>query len=638
MRLALACLISTFIFFLSGCGGGSGGSQAPCSETGPYACATGDSEPLYFYQWALNSARSFFTSYPDVSDGSTDINVESVHAQGIKGAGVNVLVLDNGIEINHVELKDNVDPSMTWNFETNSADPLPPKNEAIHGTAVAGIIAASQNGIGMMGVAPKAKLGGARFVGPGKSYLEAYGGAPWSRNADVINASYDRSPSVPESYDPSWEENIALQNLPNLRNGRGAVLVQAAGNHYLGGGQDWCPSINSNGGHDSIVGCGNAGYNNPKQELSVIVAGAINAKGVKASYSNSGSNLWVSAPGGEARTLGNYGEYGSSASGYGPWIMSLDFMGCIRGKSRQYITPNILDYLIGFLVSGSQPNLESNSDCNYGAISGTSAAAPHITGVIALMLSANPKLGWRDLREILRLTSRKIDSDYGSQSGRDNQVRLDSLPSTTSITPTLNGSTSKSLVDGSTAARIDYGWVTNAAGYSYSNWYGWGLIDAKAAVDMAKGYSAFKPTPLNVPSFVRVGSNVAVDYGRVRLLTRFTVSGSDRVDQIQLLMNASQSSPNSVCMGSVGIYIKSPSGTVSILQTPYNVFYSTLYDHDGGQITAQTNFSLATYAFYGEQAQGAWEIYAVSGIPLTSNAACGQSGLLDISYRIFPAY
>lgn len=634
-----ALLLTAIAPLISGCGGGSSdSSSSKCPETGPYACATGATEPLYLYQWALNSAKSFFTAFPNVSDGTTDIDVESVHAQGIKGEGVRVFVMDNGMEINHIDLKANVDPTMTWNYETNNSDPLPPKNEAFHGTAVAGIIAAPQNGIGIMGVAPKATIGGVRFVGAGKSYIEAYGGAPWSRNLDVINASIDRNNLTPDNYDPTWGENIALQNLPNLRNGKGAILVQAGGNHYLTSYRDWCPTINNDGSPYSVIGCGNSGYDSPKLELTVVATGAVNAKGVKASYSNSGSNLWVVAPGGESISLGNYGEYGSSANEYGPAIFSLDFMGCIRGKSRRYITPNILDYLIGFLVEGSQPNSKSNSECNYGIINATSAATPHVSGVIALMLSINPNLGWRDIREILRVTSKKIDPEYGSRSGRDNQVRLDTTPGATSISPTLNGSTNPALVDGSSAARIDYGWVKNAAGYQYSNWYGWGLINAKAAVDMAKSYSSYKPAQLNVPPFSNGLNNAPVEYGRVRLLGSFNINTADRVDQIQFLFNASQSSPNPICMGSVGLYVKSPSGTISILQTPYNIYYNTQFDHDGGQIDAHSDFSLASYAFYGEQARGTWEVYAVSGLPLTSNSACGNSGLLDISYRVYPAY
>lgn len=75
-------------------------SSSDCPETGAYACMTGaqSKEPLYPYQWVLNSANSFFKDFPFVSDGATDLKVEAVHQQGIKGNAVNVLVIDEGLD------------------------------------------------------------------------------------------------------------------------------------------------------------------------------------------------------------------------------------------------------------------------------------------------------------------------------------------------------------------------------------------------------------------------------------------------------------------------------------------------------------------------------------------------------------
>lgn len=138
---------------------GDNNSTSSCSESGPYACQTGATEPLYTYQWALNAAQSFFAGFPLVADGFTDLNVEAVHKLGIKGQGINVMVLDDGMEINHIDLKANINPAMTWNFETGTSDSTPSNPADAHGTNVAGMIAAAQNGIGVMGVAPRATLG-----------------------------------------------------------------------------------------------------------------------------------------------------------------------------------------------------------------------------------------------------------------------------------------------------------------------------------------------------------------------------------------------------------------------------------------------------------------------------------------------
>lgn len=197
---------------LAACGGGDsgGGTSAgtvptqSCAETGvdaKYACQTGATEPLYAYQWALKQATSFFAAFGLVANGATDIHVEDVHTAGIKGQGVNVLVLDDGVDIHNEDLAANVNGAMTHNFDDGSSDPTPadtPANiTAAHGTNVAGIIAAAQNGIGVMGIAPRATLGGARYLTAGADVNAAYGGADWSKNAHIINASFGANPAAP---------------------------------------------------------------------------------------------------------------------------------------------------------------------------------------------------------------------------------------------------------------------------------------------------------------------------------------------------------------------------------------------------------------------------------------------------------
>ena len=235
-RIAYLALVSFTTTLISACGGGSD-STSSCTETGPYACQTGASEPLYTYQWGLNAAQSFFATYTEVSDGTTDLNVEAVHKQGIKGQGVNVMVLDDGLEINHIDLKANINPAMTWNFQTNTSDSTPTGINEAHGTNVAGMIAAAQNGIGVMGIAPRVTLGGAKFIGLTNgaiaNVVEAYGGALWSKNTDVFNASYSKSLIVPIDYSPTSVEIAAVQSFPNLRNGKGAVMVKSAANDYV---------------------------------------------------------------------------------------------------------------------------------------------------------------------------------------------------------------------------------------------------------------------------------------------------------------------------------------------------------------------------------------------------------------------
>lgn len=638
--LVASSLMAMFVTtLLTSCGGGSSSSSdSSCPETGPYACKSGASEPLYLYQWALNAAQSFFKNFPLVSDGSTDLNVEDVHIQGIKGFGVNVLVLDDGIEVDHVDLKDNINSSMTWNFETNSSNPTPTNPDDAHGTNVSGMIAAVQNGIGVMGVAPQVTLGGARYIslptGVIPNTIEAYGGAPWSRNADVFNASYGEDPTTPSTYDQTSAANAALESFPNLRGGKGAVMVKSAGNAYNSGTnraenyEYQCPEFTYNGTNYRTISCSNASFDTGSLELPVIVTAAANAKGYKSSYSSAGSVIWITGLGGQLSAQGDYGEYGSAADDQGPQIYSTDLSGCARGYSKNNISPTNSQFMVG----GSEINKAKNPQCDYDQMNGTSAAAPTVTGVVALMLSANPSLGWRDIRDILRRTARIIDPDYGSQGYRNRQVTL-------TLSPSLIDQTSSALVDGDSAARLDYGWQTNAAGNKYSTWYGFGLVDAKSAVAMAKNYNDYKPTKLIVPQWTTnaIASGDVV-YGEVKTLGSFSVTSGTSVDFIQLGLNVPQGEAE-VCMGSVGIFLRSPLGTVSALSTPYNMFYdksiNSSDDRNGGKISSDSDFVLGSYAFYGENPKGAWTVYAVSGTPLTTSN-CAANPKLNVSYRIYP--
>ncbi len=632
--------LTLFVIFALGtqlvsCGGDSGSSStSSCAETGPYACQTGATEPLYTYQWALNAAQSFFASYSLVSDGTTDLNVDAVHKQGIKGQGVNVLVLDNGVEINHEDLKDNVNPSMTWNFQNNNSDPTPSGSSPdAHGTNAAGIIAAVQNGIGVMGIAPRVTLGAAgdaRILNTAQEYA-AFGGAPWSINAHVINSSIGRNPIPPLSY----TDAIAVGGQPwtNLRSNKGLIVVQSAGNEYIKFRQRDCRKVNNT---TQIVSC-----ENPVNETDLLnpmrlSIAAANAKGYRASYSSAGSINWVTGLGGEYSSTGNYGEVGSAANEEGPQIYSTDLMGCERGYSQNGLSA---DNTVQFMIGGSPINMEKNPNCNFDQMNGTSASAPTITGVVALMLSANPNLSWRDVRHILATTSKQMDPDYGSRDGRNKQINL--------VDYTFTDSTSTALTDGASATRVDYGWQTNAAGYKYSNWYGFGLADATAAVAKAKATTTYMSAALTLPAFIPVPAmeNKSFTYGQVTKLGEFTVTGADKVDGMQLRLNAgtkdagtsddqdsddSSSTASDLCIGSVGMYVQSPSGTVSILAVPYNIYYNT-----DTQLTTTNDYGLGTYAFYGEAAAGSWQVFTVSGKPKETCTTAGTSSI-SVEYRIIP--
>src|SRR5690606_6943773 len=102
-------------------------------------------------------------------------------------------------------------------------------SSAPHGTSVAGIIAAAQNGKGVMGIAPRARLGAANLLEgqhQPNAYFLAYGNAPWSAKADVFNASYGGDENAEPYESETDSQTAALRGLKNLRNGKGAVFLK----------------------------------------------------------------------------------------------------------------------------------------------------------------------------------------------------------------------------------------------------------------------------------------------------------------------------------------------------------------------------------------------------------------------------
>ena len=645
--LRTALLAPVVAAALVACGGGGGGGgfaflplpppapapENPCPETGPYACKTGESEPLYTFQWALNYAKSWFTDHADggAYGGGLDMNVEPVHAQGIKGQGVNVLVVDSGVDLGHEDLRENTDIGMSWNFETDSADPHPALTSnglpSAHGTNVAGIIGAAQNGKGVMGIAPRVRLGGAAIVTDNvdiwtlANFSAIFGGAAWSRDVHLINGSYGGDGWAQKYNLVDHVQLPGIRGLKNLRDGKGIVFVKAAGNAF----DVNCGLPSTRGAYD----CTNPANDPATLEPNVIVTAALNAKGQASSYSSAGSVLWITGLGGESGSKGRYGEVSgrteaeiaAGATGDGPTIFSTDTSGCAAGMSKQ---PKPLyggDFMAG--LSERVPGTPDNPDCDYSYMNGTSSAAPTITGVVALMLSANPDLSWRDVRDILRLSARQVDADYARRTRNDHK-QPQALPydalfdlKTNSFVSQRGGA--QHIVPGATQVPVELGWVSNAAGLHYSNWYGFGVPDAAKAVELALLYKKepqrSRPSTQVIPAFNRVfsGSIQEFPYQQVSLIGEF--EGLDQVvDQFQVRLSA-----ENICLGSLGIAVESPSGTKSLLKLPLDHFVNQ-------GIEDFIQYGLGSYAFHGENAKGTWKIYTLASNPVLDTgegkAAC----------------
>jgi subtilisin-like proprotein convertase family protein len=146
---------------------------------------------------------------------------------------------------------------------------------------------------------------------------------------------------------------------------------------------------------------------------------------------------------------------------------------------------------------------------------------------------------------------------------------------------------------------LDQGWVKNAADYWFSTSYGFGAVDATAAVNMAKTYTSYLPTIQTISKSLQFTSNVTVPSDTTGVTMTFAMSPSfSKVEQVTLGINLS-STPALYCNQ---FELTSPSGTKSILLHAANG-YST------NGTTYQNSISdarILSNAFYGEPAAGNW--------------------------------
>lgn len=526
-----------------------------------------NSDPLVQYQWHIQNSGQF--AFADVNPvAGNDLNVTGAWLAGFSGKGIKVGVVDSGLDAAHEDLAANTDLAHSHNFVTLTNDPSPDPTllESDHGTQVAGIIGAvAFNGRGGRGVAYNVRLRGYNLIAPGAwgsaaDLAFAFGGDPTSADNDVFNASYGSKSAALSQYSNTYQ--AVNQNTLSLRGGRGAAMVFAAGNEF----QDFAPSSPLCATSRAYgVSCGDPAVDDHNQDATPIVVGALNAAGTHAPYSNTGASLWVSAPGGD---YGLNSTYLPGHSDYWPAIITTSLTGC------QYAT----DYGAGVLENDldSQGASPFARNCQYTALmNGTSSAAPNTTAVIALMLEANPTLTVRDIKDILARTAKRVE-------------------------PTFSGVAASNIVPGSTVI-LEQGWVQNSAGFFFSNRYGFGGVDATAAVTAAQSMSTLPPQQTSaVYGQTATGAGAVPSLSTVGLSFAFAVTEPfNAVEELAVLVNIDQT-PD---LGAYGlqcnqIELLSPSGTKSILLHAANGFVNA----------SLPSTLFGSNAFYGEPVNGTWTL------------------------------
>ena len=298
-------------------------------------------DPLFSDQWHLKN-----TGQSGAKAGE-DINVMPAWDQGFTGQGVVIGIVDDGLQYEHPDLSPNYRKDLSYDFNSGDSDPAPSYYDK-HGTSAAGVAAARDNDTCGVGSAYRAGLAGLRLIAFENTDAD---------EAEALSYQYENIHIYSNSWGPDDDAMrlegpgpLALEVLEDgIRNGRGglgSIYIWAAGNGLSRG-----DNINYDG------------YANSRFTIAV---GAVDHKGIQASYSEPGAAMLVTAP---------------SDSGYAGGITTTDLLG-----SQGY----------------------DSGDCR-DDFGGTSASAPLAAGVAALMLEANPNLSWRDVQHILVKTAVRND-------------------------------------------------------------------------------------------------------------------------------------------------------------------------------------------------------------------------------------
>ena len=310
-------------------------------------------DPSYSSQWGLANinapaAWNYFSAGSNVVVAIVDDAIERTHAD----LSPNLWINSTEIPGNNIDDDNNgyIDDINGYDVGSNDNNPNPPSSSYDHGTHVAGIVSArSNNGTGVASIGFSCKLMCVKSTTTVGQVTNGYDGIIYAAvsGADIINMSWGGPGS-----------STTAQNVVNYAVGEGCILIAAAGNDNVN--TQFYP----------------AAYNN------VVSVAATTSSNTKASFSNYGSWIDISAPGNNiySTTVGN----------------------------------------------------------TYGNKSGTSMASPMVAGLAGLMKSLNPNMPNSDLINCLITTTVNINAQNPSYIGQLGSGRIDAAAAMACVSTSLN--------------------------------------------------------------------------------------------------------------------------------------------------------------------------------------------------------
>lgn len=305
------------------------------------------------------------------------IEAEEAWQTGADGSGARVAVIDGGIYDLHADIAPNLDvgcsasfvPGQAYNYDTGTF---------WHGTHVAGIVLAADNGFGVIGVAPEATLMHVKALHSGSGAFSwiinailfasdpaAYSGYEGCDRADIINMSLGAL--FPKRATRGFQ--AAITKAVNFAASQGVLVISAAGNDGLDMGQqrDWVMVPAQSGSGVAVAATGPVDFANGGDDYRRL-----------ASYSNYGEDLvFVAAPGGD----------------FSLFPVGLWFYDMVLSTCRGSFSPPTFSFCFA---------------------AGTSMAAPAAAGVAALIVGQNPGISLGKLKSML-----KNSADDEGKRGKD---------------------------------------------------------------------------------------------------------------------------------------------------------------------------------------------------------------------------
>ena len=382
---------------------------APANASSPFAFAFDRAE--MGNRWSTDQRREFGANWGNAAVGQAEaLNRDiSPTLAGIRGRGVTVAVIDAGIDARFNDPQDAskgfayVNPEFAGRLDIRSRTPFADgtfsltltDGDSSHGTHVAGTIGAALDNSGTLGIAPGANILALRGLGEG-DVVASLNYAASQSDVRIINNSYGFTPSPGDStwFTPNLDRNWQAVRA-NLAAGK--LLVYSAGNSFQSAplqavnpiGAALFPYIRPANANTGVYNDGGANYD--------------------FSYANSASPGYIIVVANLTPSF-TISPFSNRCGVAAAW--------CISAPGSQILSP----VTVGTGIAG---DIGPDITRSYNFKSGTSMAAPHVSGVLAVLFEAFPTYSPRDLVRLIFATAQDLGDPGVDRIYGHGLVRLD---------------------------------------------------------------------------------------------------------------------------------------------------------------------------------------------------------------------